>query len=35
MNLQQKINHYPGIFILARKNLFGLGLMAMKEFHPE
>lgn len=30
MNLHQKINHFPGIYILARKNLFGLGLMAMK-----
>ena len=30
MKLHQKINHFPGIYILARKNLFGLGLMAMK-----
>jgi len=35
MKLHQKINHFPGIYILARKNLFGLGLMAMKEYFPE
>lgn len=35
MNLHQKINHFPGIYILARKNLFGLGLMSMREHFPE
>lgn len=31
MHLFQKINHFPGIYILARKNLLGLSLMAMRE----
>lgn len=35
MNLHQKINHFPGIYILARKNLFGLGLMSMREHFPD
>lgn len=30
MNFHQKINHYPGIHVLARKNLLGLNLMAMR-----
>ena len=34
MQLHQKINHFPGIYILARKNLFGLGLMAMRDHFP-
>lgn len=35
MNLHQKINHFPGIYVLARKNMLGLNLMAMKEKFPE
>lgn len=34
MKLHQKINHFPGIYILARKNLFGLGLMALRQHFP-
>ena len=34
MNLYQKINHYPGIYVLARKNLSDLNLMVMKEHFP-
>jgi tubulin polyglutamylase TTLL6/13 len=34
MNLHQKINHFPGIYVLARKNMLGLNLMAMKEKFP-
>lgn len=30
MHLFQKINHYPGIQNLARKNLLGLNLMGMR-----
>lgn len=30
MHLFQKINHYPGIQTLARKNLLGLNLMGMR-----
>ena len=30
MNLHQKINHFPGIFTLSRKNLLGMNLMAMR-----
>lgn len=35
MHLFQKINHYPGIHTLARKNLLGLNLMGMREKFPE
>jgi tubulin polyglutamylase TTLL6/13 len=35
MHFFQKINHYPGIHIIARKNLLGLNLMAMREKFPE
>lgn len=31
MNLYQKINHFPGIYVLARKNMLGLNLMAMRD----
>lgn len=31
MHLFQKINYYPGIYVLARKNILGLKLMSMKE----
>lgn len=34
MNLHQKINHFPGIYVLARKNLLGLHLMAMQKKFP-
>ena len=30
MHFFQKINHYPGIHIIARKNLLGLSLMGMR-----
>ena len=30
MHFHQKINHYPGMEVLARKNLLGLNLMAMR-----
>ncbi len=35
MHLFQKINHYPGIHILARKNLLGLNLMSLRAKLPE
>jgi tubulin polyglutamylase TTLL6/13 len=35
MNQHQKINHFPGIYVLARKNLLGLHLMAMQNKFPE
>lgn len=35
MNFYQKINHYPGIHVIARKNLLGLNLMAMREKFTE
>lgn len=31
MHFFQKINHYPGIQMIARKNLLGLSLMGMRE----
>ena len=34
MHLFQKINHYPGIHILARKNLLGLNLMSLRSILP-
>ena len=34
MHFHQKINHFPGIEVLARKNLLGLNLMAMQEHFP-
>jgi tubulin polyglutamylase TTLL6/13 len=34
MHLFQKINHYPGIHVIARKNLLGLGLMSMRAKFP-
>mgnify|MGYP006898473190 CR=1 FL=1 len=30
MHFHQKINHFPGIHLIARKNLLGSNLMAMK-----
>ena len=35
MHFHQKINHYPGIYVIARKNLLGLNLMAMRSKFPE
>mgnify|MGYP000916059006 CR=1 FL=1 len=35
MHFFQKINHYPGIHVIARKNLLGLSLMAMREKFPK
>ena len=35
MNLYQKINHFPGIYNLARKNLLGMNLMLMRELFPK
>ena len=31
----QKINHFPGMYVLARKNLLGRGLMKMRKEFPE
>lgn len=35
MHLFQKINHYPGIHVIARKNLLGMGLMNLRTHFPE
>ena len=35
MELYQKINHFPGMYNLARKNLLGRGLMRMRKKFPE
>lgn len=35
MHLFQKISHYPGIHIIARKNLLGLNLMSLRAKIPE
>jgi tubulin polyglutamylase TTLL6/13 len=35
MNLFQKINHYPGIHVIARKNLLGLSLMSLRNHFPD
>lgn len=34
MHLFQKISHYPGIHVLARKNLLGLSFMEMAKRVP-
>lgn len=31
----QKVNHYPGMYALARKNFLGKNLMKMKKVHPD
>ena len=31
----QKINHFPGMYILARKNLLAKGLTKMKKIRPQ
>jgi len=35
MHLFQKINHYPGIHVIARKNLLGISLMALRNYFPD
>jgi tubulin polyglutamylase TTLL6/13 len=35
MHLFQKINHYPGIHVIARKNLLGLNLMSLRNKIPD
>jgi tubulin polyglutamylase TTLL6/13 len=35
MHLFQKINHYPGIHVIARKNLLGLNLMSLRNKMPD
>ena len=34
MHLFQKINHFPGIQTIARKNLLALNLEKMKKYYP-
>ena len=34
MQLYQKVSHFPGIHVLARKNLLGLSLMDMYKRVP-
>lgn len=35
MHFFQKISHFPGIHVLARKNLLGLSFMEMNKKFPE
>ena len=35
MELHQKINHFPAMYNLARKNLLGRGLMRMRKKFPD
>jgi tubulin polyglutamylase TTLL6/13 len=35
MHPYQKINHFPGMYTLARKNLLGKALMKMRKQFPE
>ena len=35
MKPHQKVSHFPGIHVLARKNLLGLSLMEMRRIAPE
>ena len=35
MHLFQKINHFPGIHVIARKNLLGVNLTNMKKYYPD
>jgi tubulin polyglutamylase TTLL6/13 len=35
MHFFQKISHFPGIYVIARKNLLGLSLTEMKKKFPE
>ena len=35
MHFFQKISHFPGIHVLARKNLLGLSFMEMRKVFPD
>ena len=35
LNVQQKISHYPAIYVLAKKNFLGRGLMRMAKAFPQ
>ena len=35
MHLFQKISHYPGIHVIARKNLLGINLMNLRGKFPD
>ena len=35
MHFHQKINHFPGIHLIARKNLLGINLMSLKNILPQ
>lgn len=35
MQPYQKINHFPGMYALARKNYLGRNLMKMRKLFPE
>jgi tubulin polyglutamylase TTLL6/13 len=35
MEPHQKVNHFPGMFNLSRKNLMGRNLMKMRKKYPE
>lgn len=35
MHPYQKINHFPGMYVLARKNMLGKALMKMRKQFPE
>jgi tubulin polyglutamylase TTLL6/13 len=35
MHLFQKINYFPGIYTIARKNLLGMNLMSLKNKFPD
>ena len=35
MKFYQKINHFPGMYVLSRKNQLGRNLMKMKKKFPE
>lgn len=34
LNDHQKISHYPAIYVLAKKNFLGRGLMKMNKIFP-
>jgi tubulin polyglutamylase TTLL6/13 len=35
LNDQQKISHFPAIYVLAKKNFLGRGLMKMSKVFPQ
>lgn len=35
MHFFQKVSHFPGIHVLARKNLLGLSFMEMSKKYPD